>query len=490
MAGRGKSTIASTIAHNWASKGSCAIYHFRRGQNTSDDQFICALARQLGKGLVWEVKNAILDSVRENEDIAKERLDQQFKALFVGSLGKLQGHAHPIIIIVDALDECKDITHAVRFIRLIDQYSSLFPASVKFLLTCRPEARLLAALNPRKWLEEDLDSVSHVSEDITRYIEHTCAQIRDDHDLPKTWPSSADLGGIIKMSQGLFQWARTAISYIGDRSPVHRLQELLQHPSTWGGLDDLYHQIFSRAFHEVEKNPMRKQILSRILGTLAVAHYPVSLEIIAFLHADHKIFYGQENIIQFLQNDILADLNALLYIPMSPSEPVRLMHTSIRDLLMTQERCENQCYFIDPINEHQYLTSISLQIMERDLKQNICHLADISKANFEIQDAVNTHVPKGLQYCCQSWSAHLTAGVFDSTIEASSGVLAKLKRLSCEKLLAWLEVMSLIGATVKAFTIAKQVHQWLLVSILAKLYCRKSCMLNYLFIELATRCIW
>ncbi|KIO26408.1 hypothetical protein M407DRAFT_24370, partial [Tulasnella calospora MUT 4182] len=39
MAGRGKSAIASTVAHEWASKGSCAIFHFRRGQNALDGQF-------------------------------------------------------------------------------------------------------------------------------------------------------------------------------------------------------------------------------------------------------------------------------------------------------------------------------------------------------------------------------------------------------------------------------------------------------------------
>ncbi|KIO19622.1 hypothetical protein M407DRAFT_39242, partial [Tulasnella calospora MUT 4182] len=83
MAGRGKSTVASTVAHNWGSKGSGAIFHFRRGENALDGQFICALVRHLGRDLVPEVKNAILDCVRENEDIAKKRLEQQFKTLFV-----------------------------------------------------------------------------------------------------------------------------------------------------------------------------------------------------------------------------------------------------------------------------------------------------------------------------------------------------------------------------------------------------------------------
>ncbi|KIO23703.1 hypothetical protein M407DRAFT_77768, partial [Tulasnella calospora MUT 4182] len=464
MAGRGKSTLASTVAQTWASKGSCAIFHFRRGQNALDGQFICSLARQLGKGLVSDVKNAILDCVRENEDIATERLEQQFKTLFVGSLGQLQDHAYPIVIIVDALDECKDENDAVRFVRLIDQNSSLLPVNVKFLLTCRPKAPLLVALEPRKWHAEDLDSISHVSEDITRFIQHACAQIRDDHDLPEAWPSSADLKGVVEMSQGLFQWARTATAYIGKGSPEHRLQELLQHPRAWGGLDDLYCQILSRAFKEVEQNSMRKQVLSWILGTLVVAPYPVTLEIIAFLHADHQIFRGQANIVQFLRNDILADLTSLLRIPTSPSDPLSLMHTSIRDLLTARERCENQCYFIDAIQNHRRLASVSLEIMERDLKQNICNLPWVRMANSRIQDVVDIHVAKGLRYCCRSWSIHLVAGLrrSEASVDATRTVLAKFERVSDEKILSWLEVMSLIGAMTEAITIANQVHGWLL----------------------------
>ncbi|KIO27600.1 hypothetical protein M407DRAFT_23159, partial [Tulasnella calospora MUT 4182] len=459
MAGRGKSAIASTVAQNWASKGSCAIFHFRRGQNALDGQFICALARQLGKGLVPEVKNAVLDCVRENEDIANERLDPQFRTLLVGSLRKLQSLAHPIVIVVDALDEWNNDKDAVQFVKLIDQHSSFLPANVKFLLTCRPEAPLLVALEPRTWHAEDLDSIPDVSEDITRFVQHACEQIRDDHGLPETWPSSVELKGIVEMSQGLFQWARTAMAFVGNRTPVDQLQDLLRQPSTLGGLEKLYHQILSRAFDNVKTDPKRKQLLSWILGTLVVAPYPVSLDAIAFLYADHEILARRKDIVQFLRKNILADFNSLIHISTSSSEPIRLMHTSIRDLL-TAERCEHQPYFVDLTQDHRRLATTCLQIMERDLKQNICGLSDISKSNSEVQTEVNRHLSQGLRYCCRSWSAHLTTRITWS--ETAEVVRAKFQLISDEKLLSWLEVMSLIGATTEALAMAKHVHQWLL----------------------------
>ncbi|KIO19612.1 hypothetical protein M407DRAFT_82582 [Tulasnella calospora MUT 4182] len=407
MAGRGKSTIASTVAHNWGSKGSCAIFHFRRGQHALDGQFLCALARQLGKDLVPKVKNAILDCVRNNEDIAKERLEQQFKTIFVGSLGNTQNQDHPIVIVVDALDECQNIDDVVRFVQLIDQHSSSLPTNVKFLLTCRPEPPLVLALELGKWRTEDLDSISNTTQDIKRFIQHGLARIRDKYQLPQPWPSSTDVEVIVGMSQELFQWARTAIAYIGEGSPSHRLQELLQGQSEWAGLDELYHQILSRAFEKVEKRPQRKQILSWVLGTLVVAPHPVTLE-------------GKEGIVQLIRDDILADLNSLLHIPKSESEAVRLMHTSIRDLLVTREGCEDQHYSVDPVQHHRRLATLSLQIMEHDLKQNICNLRGGGTANAKIQDA--------------------------------------FKYLSETKLLFWLEVMSLIGAMTEAYIMTKQ--QW------------------------------
>lgn len=71
IAGRGKSTIASTVANGWVYRASCAILHFRRGQEqwaTGRFFFAREAARE---SLVTEVKTAIIDCVRDNEDIAE-----------------------------------------------------------------------------------------------------------------------------------------------------------------------------------------------------------------------------------------------------------------------------------------------------------------------------------------------------------------------------------------------------------------------------------
>lgn len=468
MAGRGKSAIASTVAHEWRYRAVCAIFHFRRGQNQSERRLVCALGRQLGSSVVPQVKEAVLQSIRENEDIAQERLQDQFDALLVASLERLQNTTLPILFTVDALDECDDVDYAVNFVKLIDRHSSSLPPNVKFLLTSRPEAPLLRALEPKKWQMENLDVQDDVEKDLTRFVQHTLSQIREDHGLAEDWPSEKDISKLVKMSQGLFQWARTALKYIGDRSPADTLAELFESPAISDGLDELYLQILSKAFEKVKSNSRTRELFIQVLATLLAAPYPVSLEIVGFLHLDQDILKNKtpDQAATFIRQNILSDLNSLLLIPSSTADPIHLMHTSIRDLLVDQERCGERPYFVNLAVSHSRLTRVCFRLLGRDLKENICRITNLSKASTDIQDIVERLVPKGLQYCCRSWSTHFggSAPNLESGTDHDQAVFLDLKRFSEERVLHWLEVMSLIGAVRDAIAMAKQTHRKLQVS--------------------------
>lgn len=467
MAGRGKSTIASTVAHSWKHRASCAIFHFRRGQHALNHRLVCALARQLGSSLVPEVKRAVLEGVWENKGVARQRLDEQFEVLLASPLAKLNHQPYPVIIVVDALDECDNRTDAVNFITLIDRHSPSLPANVKFLLTCRPEAPLLNILEPRRWHVEDLDSAADVPNDLVDFIAPACKQIREHHDLPADWPSSEEISGLVELSQGLFQWARNAITYLNNGSPVDRLQGLLRRSSMWSGLDDLYHQIFSIAFDKAAMFPERQLLLKFVVGTLVVAPHPISLEVVANLCGNDILSeMGSEDIMRFLRAGVFADLSSLLFVPGNPTEPIRLLHTSIRDFLVDKDRCGSQPYWINAIKYHQQLAHLCLDQMTRHLRKNICNISDPSMDNLQIQDLVQRKVSETLRYCCRAWSVHLKEGVQLSKVVSDEADVrvADFQRFSWEKVLCWLEVMSLLGATTEAINMAKHVHWWLLVS--------------------------
>ncbi|KAG9040579.1 hypothetical protein FS837_000444, partial [Tulasnella sp. UAMH 9824] len=293
MAGRGKSTIASTVVHSWKDRACCAIYHFRRGQNVSNASLVCALARQLARSLDPELRSTILSVVEEKDDILNQRLDEQFAALFTASLRPLTKKAFPVLIVVDALDECDSVDYAVNFVKLIDRHSPSLPDNVKFLLTSRPEVPLLRALEPREWHAESLDSIGDEDTDIERFLHHTLLQVKIEHGIGGEWPAAADISQLAIMSQGLFQWARTVVKYVGGGSPKYRLGQLLKSPKLWSGVDELYTQILSKALEGVKGDPAKQALLMDLVGTVVAAPYPVSLEVIAYLHESYDLVKGE-----------------------------------------------------------------------------------------------------------------------------------------------------------------------------------------------------
>ncbi|KAG8933856.1 hypothetical protein FRC01_006702 [Tulasnella sp. 417] len=468
MAGRGKSTVASTVAHRWRYDSACAIFHFRRGEKMLDTGLVCGLARQLGgNNVVPELKTSILETVAKHEDVGHERLESQFQKLFVDGLSKLRNDSPPVLLIVDALDECEDVKYAVKFVELIERHVPSFPTNVKFLLTTRPETPLLDALDPVPGHAEKLDSTADVKEDVAEFFKHHFSKIRMRHKLGENWPKPENVQTLVDMSEGLFQWANTAIEHIMKGSPQHRIQELLDSPSVYKGLDALYRRILSEAFQNTEDSPSRQDIFIQVLGTIVSVQYPISLDTLAFMFADHPTLVNQSqtDAVRLLRSEALNDLRSLIHVPDSPTDPIHLMHTSVRDLLVDRGRCGGALYTVDLANNHRSLASKCLRLMERDLETNICKLSDISKANSDpsVQELVKLHVPEGLQYCCRSWAFHLTAG--SKPLRSSGqGVASDIKVFSEKKLLGWLEVMSLIGKTQESLEVAKEMCLWLAVS--------------------------
>lgn len=466
IAGRGKSAIASTVAYKWKKqKASCALFHFRRGQTALSTRLVCVLARQLICVGTTEVRETILQAIRSNRDVATLPMGDQFRILLVEALQKLEPDSSPVLLVVDALDECENLEYALRFLKAVIRHASSIPANIKFLVTSRPEDRLVRAFQRPEWRVEDLDEAPDATNDIALFLQTSLSEIRMEYHLAKDWPSREAVDSLTRTSQDLFQWAHTVIKYIGERMPEHRLSEVIDAPNDWDGLDDLYHQILTKAFSGLKVAIEEDQLLGRVLGIIVVSPYPVSLETIAYLCADHNVLakYTQDKGIEVLRGQILADLASMLSIPTSSSAPIQFTHASIQDLLSDAKRCDQKPYFIDVLRHHHNIASRCFHLMEQYLKKNICDLNDLSKPNSDpqVQEQVKKHVPKGLEYCCQSWSRHLIDGWLVD--RSTNNLIVSLKQFSRTKLLCWLEVMSLIQRAREGGVIAMEVNTWLQV---------------------------
>ncbi|KAG8924582.1 hypothetical protein FRC00_004969, partial [Tulasnella sp. 408] len=282
MAGCGKSTIARTVVHRWKDRAACAIFHVRRGRDATNKQVLCAMARQLAQSSLPEVAN-------------------QFQKLLLNPLQSLKYPPRPIILVIDALDEFEESKDPLEIISLIDDHASKLPANIKFLLTSRPEAELLSG--PRRllkhWQAVDLDSSiadTDVNADIELFVKNEFSAIKrkrgEVDQLGDGWPASGDIVEVVKMSQGIFQWARTAMAWIDTPSPDFQLRKLLTMRPIKGQLDDLYYKILSATFESLSVHSEHRELLCWVLGTLVVTPRPVTLDIVAFLYADHGAFDG------------------------------------------------------------------------------------------------------------------------------------------------------------------------------------------------------
>ncbi|KAJ7234496.1 hypothetical protein B0H12DRAFT_1027950, partial [Mycena haematopus] len=122
-----------------------------------------------------------------------------------------------------------------------------------------------------------------------------------------------------------------------------------------------------------------------------------------------------------------------------------IIHLSFREFMTSYtsklytERVDLLC---GTEKQKQDFASKVLQTMQAKLKFNICDLPTSYLKNDQIPDLqqkLDTYIPKYLRYCCCFWADHLAAVL----INAENSEIAK--EFLENKCLFWLEVLSLLG---------------------------------------------
>ncbi|KAG8989765.1 hypothetical protein FRB90_002078 [Tulasnella sp. 427] len=407
--------------------------------------------------LAPSVKNAMMESFNIYQDVATQSIDKQFEALIITPLSKIKTPSHPILIILDALDECNSLPDDVfNFVNLIDKHSRSLPSNLKVLLTSNHNSSLLRTLESKGWPILNIDSDHNTQRDLARFIHHGCQEIREHFGLRNEWPSSEDVMQLVEMSRGGFQWAQTAMIYVSLGPPVQLLQHMLQHSNVWSGLDNLYHQILSRAFESVREDATRRALLTRVLGYLATAPYPISHEVIVDLDSSVSnivVDAAQLEDMHRALKDGIPGIASLLLIPASSAEPIQLRHPSIRSFLVRKHLGLQQSFWVSLPVFHQQLAERCLVTLQTRLQRNTCDVIDPSNTRFEIQDIAKKRISETLRYACRAWPIHLMESVQLPNYDKDGAAciqLATFASFSTEKLLAWLEVMGILGAMSEA----------------------------------------
>lgn len=457
MAGTGKSTISRTIAESMAADNSLgASFFFKRGEADRGGllKFFTTVAADLVQrlpGFALSIKQAI----DARPDIIRGSLRSQFEQLILDPLSNIPGGAaprDPIIIIVDALDECDD-TSVGLLIQLFSRFQHLSSPRVKAFLTSRPELPLRLGFKKINGTYDGL--ILHevaapvIGRDIYNFLKQELTEIRDDFNstvegqderqLPDSWPGVEDIQILVNMAIPLFIFASTTCRFIAERrfgNPKDQLEQVLRY-RTKNPESQLYATYLPVLDQQIGRSDgstsLKEKIIQEfqtIVGSIIILENPLSITALSRL-----LDVPRKNIA-----DRLDMLHSVLSVPRSAYEPVRLLHLSFRDFLLDPAVRDKTPLWVDGKQTHRDIARHCLRVLNDNLKRDICGLKMPSTPRSDAQqNTIDTHLSAELQYACLYWVHHLReheAKLFDGD-EVHQFLLCHL--------LHWLEALSLMG---------------------------------------------
>ena len=367
------------------------------------------------------------------------------------------------MIVLDALDECKDNGATSIILSSLSRYvMELSP--IKILVTSRPEQNITTAFK-----SPGLGPVSHrlvlhevelgiVQHDIERYLTSKLSMVGESYGLKSSWPSEMDVRALTRLSNGLFIFAATSVNFIQDRnysSPRNQLEDLLRNSITvtesssspHHHLDQLYTQVLDHAYTEISPRLLRRMKI--VLGTIIFLRDPLSPQAL-------------ESLLQLTQNTVretLAHLQSVIIVPENDRQIIRLLHPSFFDFLTDPSRCRNLKFAMNVEAQHTLLAHACFQTM-RGLKRDICGIKNPFILNNEVNNLpsrITQDIPPQVQYACRYWAKHL------ANASVSDDLLELMVEFSSKYLLYWVEVSSLLGELRNALVALHDAQQLLAV---------------------------
>ena len=463
LAGTGKSTIAQTFAEISFADGELGASFFcsRDFEDRSNLQVIFpTLAFQLAYRYL-PFRERLIQVLRANPDVGRESLCSQMEKIIVFTL---KASRIRTLIIIDALDECKDEEPASAFLSVLSRYVDEIP-NVKFFITGRPEPRIrsgfrLESLRPiTEALRLHSVERSLVDGDIKLFFRTQLTDIakaRSDCNFTQDWPSESEINILCKKATGFFIYASTVVKFVAskNRTPTGQLDQIVSLPQSTAhegrsGIDLLYTQVLEQAIDDMDADT--EEIYSRfrtVVGAVLLVLNPLSTTALSDLLKVCDI------------STTLRPLHSLLLVPDTTEDPIQAFHKSFPDFLMDPVRCQDEHFFVDPAGHHAEILLSCLELMRERLKGNICNLdghATLSDVK-DLSALCKDHIGDALKYACCFWTKHLL--MLPASISCIKEVEDGINQFFTRCLPYWIEVLALTGNLGAGVYAINDVERW------------------------------
>lgn len=468
-AGTGKTAIAHTIASSFIGVGGLgSCYCFDRNQSTDRryQKVFSTIARdladrhpQMRRALASAVQNNI--ALKNTTDIV-----QQWDKLLMKPLEQLsKSTVGPVVIIIDALDESGGADTRNDLLRILS--GKLQNPDVLEITELPNNFRFIVTSRPLRDIDAELSNAQHIQRMSMDEIPPKTAE----HDIhiyvAKKLEGLSNFGErefevLAEKADGLFEWARLACEAIKEPLPGFSPDESFDAVASRDPAErkhllyDMYRLLLTGIMQQdghsevIQHKQLTRfrSVMGQILG--AAKPLPIeSLNAMRYQFRDQKENYKVEFIVKHMGSLLSGTTNS--------TTPVRPLHATFRDFLT--DKLSSGIFFVDTLKVQHDLAFASLQVMKLGLSFNICDLNTSYLPNYNdtgLQERVKKNIPPHLSYACRFWAAHVQKTDFDTN-------LAKKVRnfLRCERLLFWLETLSLINALNRAGSALSLIDSWL-----------------------------
>jgi hypothetical protein len=380
--------------------------------------------------------------------ITQSPLHLQFTKLLIeplSSLSESMTRTAPIVVVLDALDECGNAQNRRDLLAILAVQSVHLPSFIRIIITSRAEFDIRAALMGRLHITiQELDITSdHNVRDISSFLRHRMTEIRSENTslmLDPDWPGEVSLYALAQRAAGLFAWASTACRFIEGHDPRQRLHMLLRgsvHDNAESALNTLYQTALESV--GMSHDSAFCEDFRVIMGTVLVAKNPISDSTIDALLS-----------LKRPSRDTISRLGCV--ISWSNTRPmIRILHPSFADFLSDPLRCCSALWYINTSLHNRSFSVHCVDFLDAKLKRNICNLK-LSPT------PVNEVLPEATSYACISWIDHIL-----NIADGAEAIADVLEQFLFRHLLHWLEAMSILKKSRTTVASVRCLLDWLKV---------------------------
>ena len=436
VAGSGKSRISRSVAarlHTLKRLGSLYCCDYKNRQTLNPGSLFSTIARHLADQDPLR-KQRLVAAIRDDTATRKTEICRQQYKHFIAIPSVDLPIIGDTVIVIDAFDEIGGVQDRADALEILTKRAHELPDGLRIVVTSRFEQDIQKALQSPEaigvdyLLMEDIPT-SLTVRDISVYVRNA---LRDVGGL-----ETGDFCQLAEAAGDSFQWASTACRYIcgddvdrqGAELPRERLALFLTGNK---GLDELYSRILDEHFGDASAAGLER--LKLILGQIIGVKEPMSLR-------DLWELVPLESQAALTLDDfhlIVRHLASLLVNTHDVDLPIFPFHTSFADFLRDAEKPHKYLIDIDQTNHN--LAVGCLEIMERELRFNICQIPTSYKANKDIENLdvlVKDNISRRLLYASRFWAHHISC-----LTTVDDATCLKLQCLLSSRFLEWLEVMS------------------------------------------------